>query len=82
VTVLPGPTGPVLISVSSQNDLSEVGKKGCIVGDDKNWNYLYSNETGLNKTGMGWVDSYMYYAHSVLIYVGDSSSNPDSYGLV
>ncbi|MCP4340475.1 MAG: hypothetical protein GY799_16695 [Desulfobulbaceae bacterium] len=74
VTVLPGPAGPVLISVSSQNDLSEVGKKGCIVGDDKDWNYLYSNETGLNKTGMGWVDSYMYYAHSVLIYVVDSSS--------
>lgn len=75
VTILPGPAGPVLISVSSQNDLSEVGKKGCIVGDDKDWNYLYSNETGLNKTGMGWVDSYMYFAHSVLIYVADSSSN-------
>jgi hypothetical protein len=75
VTILPGPTGPVLISVSSQNDLSEVGKKGCIVGDDKDWNYLYSNETGLNKTGMGWVDSYMYSAHSILIYVVDSSSN-------
>jgi hypothetical protein len=80
VTLLPGPKGPVLISVSSQNDISEVGKKGCIVGDDKDWNYLYSNETGLNKTGLGWVDSYMYYAHSVLIYVVDSDSNEISVG--
>lgn len=75
VTIFPGPTGPVLISVSSQNDLSEVGKKGCVVGDDRNWNYLYSGEKGLNTTGLGWVSSYMYYAHSVLIYVVDSSSN-------
>lgn len=75
VTIFPGPTGPVLISVSSQNDLSEVGKKGCVVGDDRNWNYLYSEENGLNTTGLGWVSSYMYYAHSVLIYVVDSSSN-------
>ena len=75
VTILPGPIGPVLISVSSQNELSEVGKKGCIVGNDKDWNYLYSQETGLNTFGMGWVESYMYYAHSVLVYVADSSSN-------
>jgi hypothetical protein len=75
VTIMPGPKGPVLISVSSQNDLSEVGKKGCVVGDDKDWNYLYSDETGLNTTGLGWVDSYMYHAHSVLIYVFDSSAS-------
>jgi hypothetical protein len=75
VTILPGPTGPVLISVSSQNDLSEVGKKGCVVGDDKDWNYLYSDEKGLNTTGLGWVKSYMYHAHSVLIYVADTSAN-------
>lgn len=75
VAILPGPTGPVLISASSQTDSSEVGKKGCVVGDDKNWNYLYSGKTGLNKTGLGWVSSYMYYAHSVIIYVADSANN-------
>jgi hypothetical protein len=80
VTIFPGPTGPVLISVSSQNDLSEVGKKGCVVGDDRNWNYLYAEEKGLNTTGLGWVSSYMYYAHSVLIYVVDSSSNTTRVG--
>ena len=75
VIIIPGPTGPVLISVSSQNDLSEVGKKGCVVGDDKDWNYLYSGEKGLNMMGLGWVSSYMYQAHSILIYVADSSSD-------
>lgn len=73
VTVLPGPTGPVLISATTQNDSSDIGKKGCVAGDDKNWNYLYSNETGLNKTGLGWVDSYMYHADSVIVFVADSA---------
>lgn len=75
VALLPGSTGPVLISVSSQDDMSEVGKKGCIVGHDKDWNYLYSKETGLNSFGLGWVESYMYSAYSVLVYVADSSAN-------
>ncbi len=75
VALLPGPTGPVLISASTQTDSSEVGKKGCVVGKDKNWNYLYSDETGLNRIGLGWVDSYMYHASSVTIYVADASAN-------
>lgn len=75
VTVLPGPTGPVLISVSNQKDSSEIGRKGCIVGDDKNWNYLYSQEQGLNTFGLGWVESYMYSAQSILVYVTDFSTN-------
>lgn len=73
VIVLPGPTGPILLSVSSQNDASQVGKKGCIVGNDKNWNYLYSEETGLNTFGLGWVESYMYSAHSVVVYITDTA---------
>lgn len=74
VVLLPGPTGPVMISATAQNKKSEVGKRGCIVGDDKDWNYLYSQKTGLNKTGLGWVDAYMYEAYSVMIYVTDSSA--------
>ncbi len=73
ITVLPGPTGPVLLSVSSQKDASQVGKKGCIVGNDKDWNYLYSEETGLNTFGLGWVESYMYSADSVVVYVADTA---------
>ncbi len=75
VMILPGPKGAVLISATSQTDTSEVGKKGCVVGEDKDWNYLYSGEKGINKMGLGWVDSYMYYAYSVIVYVEDADAN-------
>ena len=52
-----------------------MGRKGCVVGDDKNWNYLYSDEKGINKTGLGWVDSFMYFAYSVIVYATDSENN-------
>jgi hypothetical protein len=74
VAVFPGATGPVLVSVGCQTEPSEVGRKGCVVGDDSGWNYLYSGETGLNKTGLGWVDSYMYNAHSVIVFVTDTEA--------
>lgn len=81
VASLPGPTGPVLVSVSSQTDRSEVGKKGCVAGSDKNWSYLYSDRVGLSKAGLGWVNSYLYYAESMIIYVVDSSKGVIHVGL-
>ena len=75
VVTFPGATGPVLISVSNQNDLSDVGKRGCVVGNDQNWNYLYSDEKGLNKTGLEWVSSYLYKANSLVIYVVDTKEH-------
>jgi hypothetical protein len=74
VAVFQGPTGPVLVSVGCQNKPSDIGRKGYVVGEDTDWNYLYSEETGLTKTGLGWVDSYMYNAHSIIVFVADSSS--------
>lgn len=74
MAVFPGAKGPVLVSVGCQTEPSDIGRKGCVVGDDSGWNYLYSGETGLNKTGLGWVDSYMYSAHSVLVFVSDAEA--------
>ena len=59
----------VLLSVSSQREPSGVGRKGGVVGKDSDWNYLFSEECGLTRTGLGWVDSYMYDARSVTLYV-------------
>lgn len=73
VAVFQGPTGPVLVSVGCQTEPSDIGRKGLVVGDDTDWNYLYSEEKGLNKTGLGWVDSYMYNAHSIIVFVTDSA---------
>ncbi|OPY92005.1 MAG: hypothetical protein A4E73_01567 [Syntrophaceae bacterium PtaU1.Bin231] len=55
------------LSVTRQKSPSTVGRKGAIIGPDADWNYFYSGQKGLNKTGLGWVSSYMYNAFSVSI---------------
>jgi hypothetical protein len=65
---------PVLISISKQIDVSDVGKKGFILGNDDDWNYYYSGIPGSAKTGLGWVKSYIYNFFSVGVYVESGSS--------
>jgi hypothetical protein len=59
----------LLLSLSRQKQVSDVGRKGWILGSDKDWNYLYSGEKGINKAGLGWVDSYMYDSCTIAIYM-------------
>lgn len=66
--LLPHRSGPVLITVSRQKGRSQVGKKGAVLGADSNWDYLYSGEKGIPRTGLGWVDSYMYASTSVAVF--------------
>jgi len=58
----------LLISLARQKDRSTVGKKGLILGPDKDWNYVYTGEKGLDVFGLGWVSSYMFDSYSILIY--------------
>lgn len=58
----------VLISISRQRDKSDVGKKGLVLGNDGDWNYLYTDEKGCTKAGLGWVKSYMYDSASITVY--------------
>jgi len=58
----------VLISISTQPDKSQVGKKGVVLGEDSEWNYLYTGETGTTLPGMGWADTYLYGSNSITIY--------------
>lgn len=71
VALLPGASGQIMLSATLQDKISEVGRRGCIVGNDGNWDYLYSDKTGLNTMGLGWVQSYMYEAYSVILYIPD-----------
>jgi len=64
----------VLLSVSKQADISDVGKKGFILGNDNDWNYYYSGETGSARKGLGWVKSYIYDYFSVGVHVQLGSS--------
>jgi hypothetical protein len=64
----------VLLSVSKQTDVSDVGKKGFILGSDDDWNYYYSGEPGSARAGLGWVKSYIYDYFSVGVYCSPGSS--------
>lgn len=66
----------VLISISRQRDKSTVGKKGLVLGKDDDWNYLYTGEKGCTRTGLGWVDSYMYEAESIFVYYETDTPEP------
>ena len=58
----------VLLSISMQKGSSEIGKKSFIVGDDNNWNYVYSNETGTNLSGIGWAEPVIYESFTLNIF--------------
>ncbi len=58
----------ILISLSKQRDRSDVGRQGYVVGNDSDWNYLYSPEKGLSLSGLGWIKAYMYDSFSIMIF--------------
>ena len=58
----------VFFSISKQQEKAP-GKKAFALGVDKDWNYLYTQETGVNKAGMGWVTPYMYESFSITVFV-------------
>ena len=66
----------ILISISKQKDVSDVGKKGIVIGPDKNWDYIYTDVPGVNKAGFGWVKSYMYDSYSVSFYSEMETDSP------
>ncbi|WP_228719956.1 hypothetical protein [Methylococcus geothermalis] len=66
----------LLVSLSSQTGESRVGRKGIIVGPDDNWDYLYTDQTGLNRMGLGWASTYMYDSQSVAFYLETDQPAP------
>ena len=60
----------VLLSVTEQEDKSEVGRKGAILNDTQ-WDYFYSGLEGLNKGMIGWMDTFTYASGSVQVYIED-----------
>ncbi|MFO8083620.1 MAG: hypothetical protein R6U27_04790 [Desulfobacterales bacterium] len=58
----------VFFSISKQQDKAP-GKKAFTVGNDQDWNYLYTQEKGVNKTGLGWVTPYMYSSFAITVFV-------------
>jgi len=58
-----------LVSVTKQINLSNVGKKGLILGNDASWDYYYTGEPGTTRMGLGWVKSYIYDFFSIGVYL-------------
>ncbi|MGB5423297.1 MAG: hypothetical protein WBN03_14135, partial [Desulfobacterales bacterium] len=67
---------PVFICLSRQKGVSDVGKKGVIIGADDNWDYLYTGHAGVSYAGLGLVKSYMYDSYSVSIYIETDDALP------
>ncbi|MGE4193859.1 MAG: hypothetical protein AB7E51_10770 [Pseudodesulfovibrio sp.] len=67
----------VLISVSRQEDKSEVGRKGAIL-DDRQWDYFYSGLEGLNRGMIGWMDTFTYASGSVQVFAEQDADAPRS----
>lgn len=59
----------ILIALSRQKEKSSSGKKGCVLGPDRDWNYFYSGLNGLNINGLGWINSYMYDSFNIAFYI-------------
>lgn len=56
------------VSVSRQRDASDTGEKGACLGDDRSWDYVYTGEEGLTRSGLGWADTRIYSAASIAVY--------------
>ena len=67
----------VFFSISRQREKAP-GKKAFTLGEDHDWAYLYTDETGMNKAGMGWVTPYMYESFAVTVFIerGEGVSPP------
>lgn len=57
------------LSVSIMPLQSSVGLRGAIVGDDKDWTYVYTPEKGTNLAMLGWAETYLYGSASVSIFM-------------
>ena len=67
---------PVWISLGRQRNISDVGRKGYVLGQDDDWDYLYSGEKGISLLGLGWIETYMYDAFSALVFVQENDAIP------
>lgn len=65
----------VLITIAKQANVSDVGKKGFVLGRDDDWNYYYTGIPGAAKPGLGWVKSYIYDFFALGVYI-DSVPSP------
>ena len=68
-----------LFSVSAMPGQSSVGLRGAIVGDDKDWTYVYTSEKGTNLAMLGWAETYLYGSASVTVFIEDGTGRTEAH---
>ncbi len=68
----------MLISISWQKGKSEVGKKAATIGDYSNWDFVYSGAKGTLASGIGWAETYIYSAASLIVFYEDTPGGKDT----
>ncbi|MFV0422780.1 hypothetical protein [Oleidesulfovibrio sp.] len=81
VILMPWNNRRVLISISRQAAPSTIGMKGAIVGEDTDWEYVYTTEEGGTARSIGWMDTYMYDSASVAFFFDDESGSATHYAM-
>ncbi|MDR2726374.1 MAG: hypothetical protein LBC10_00080, partial [Deltaproteobacteria bacterium] len=65
--------GTALFMVSVQPKPSLIGLKGAIIGQDLNWNYVYTGVQGSTLPMVGWAETHIYSAATVTIWLDAGS---------
>jgi len=68
------PEENALLSVSVQPEPSTIGTKGYLLGRDEDSRYVYSEEEGLTRAGLGWVSSRILTNVSIGVYLGQGEA--------
>ena len=58
-----------LFMVSVQDGESEKGLKGAIIGDDNEWNYVYTGVPGSTLPMVGWAETHIYSTATITLWV-------------
>ncbi|MCC8193065.1 MAG: hypothetical protein LIP28_00245 [Deltaproteobacteria bacterium] len=68
----------MLISVSWQKGTSDVGKKAATIGKYSDWDFVYSGVKGTLAKGLGWAETYIYSAASIIVFYEDAPGGKDT----
>jgi len=79
--LMPYDKGTALICVAFMPEKSYVGKKGAILGDDTDLNYIYTPTEGTNLPMLGWAKTQVYTSATISIYtqLDNSPQNTQTY---
>ena len=71
----------IAIIVNQQTESSTISTKSVTLGDDQDWNYIYSSLQGSLHTSTGWVKSHIYDSAMILLIVENPNDNTTEFFL-